>query len=40
MVAGDAHNDAAWYAGFFLQGAECAAGGVAGDVFGDVCGLR
>ena len=32
-VAGDAHNDAAWHSCGFLQGAECAAGGVAGYVF-------
>ena len=37
-VAGDAHDDASGHSGGFLQGAECAAGGVRGDVFGDACG--
>ena len=31
-MAGDAHDDCAGHSGGFLQGAECAAGGVGGDV--------
>lgn len=38
FVAGDAHYDAAGYAGGFLQCAERAACGVGGDVLADVCG--
>lgn len=37
-MAGDAHDDAAGDSGGFLEGAECAAGGVGGEVFGDACG--
>lgn len=37
-VAGNAHDDASGHSGGFLQGAECAAGGVRCDVFCDACG--
>lgn len=37
-MAGDSHNNGAGHSGGFLEGAECAAGGMGGDVFLYACG--